>query len=261
MHLIYPSAPDNPSRVDEAYAAEFDAARAAGLACSVISVEELESGNGQIRPPLAERSQVLYRGWMLEADTYSHLHGVITEKGGTPLTSPEQYLHCHHLPHWYPQCRAWTPETLFFPADTDLRRALSALDWPAFFIKDYVKSLTTQRGSVATTLDEAAEIVQLIERYRGRIEGGLCVRRFEQLRPETEERYFVINGEPYARDNVVPTLAYDIAAMVDCPFYSMDLVQAEDGQLRLIELGDGQVSDLKQWSPEHFAQVLSREFG
>lgn len=200
---------------------------------------------------------MLYRGWMLDAPAYRELCSAIGEQGGQPLTSPEQYLHCHHLPNWYAQCSSWTPETLVYPIGTDLTHALASLDWPAFFIKDYVKSLTTQRGSVATTPEEAAEIVQLIERYRGAIEGGICVRRFEQLEPETEERYFVVKGVPYGRDGLVPELAHRIAARVECPFYSMDLVQSATGELRLIELGDGQVSDLKHWPADRFAQVLA----
>lgn len=261
MHLLYPAAPDDPTRVDETFLAEFEAVHSAGLPCSALSLEELECGNWRVRPVLPEHSQVLYRGWMLREENYRRLQAAVTACGAKLLTSVEQYLYCHHLPNWYPHCRAWTPETLMFPADADLADTLANLNWPAYFIKDYVKSLTTRQGSVASTPEEAADVVRSLERYRGNIEGGICVRRFEQLQSETEERYFVINGTPYARAGVVPMLAREIAARINCPFYSIDLVQSSKGELRLIELGDGQVSDLKQWTPARFAHMLSKEFG
>lgn len=123
-------------------------------------------------------------------------------------------------------------------------------------MKDYVKSLTTQRGSIANSPEDIANVVALIEQYRGSVEGGVCIRKFEELLPETEERYFVLNGEPFARTGVVPTLVREIAAKIPSPFYSLDTVVATSGALRLIELGDGQVSDRKQWDAGRFAAML-----
>lgn len=50
MHLLYPSAPDRSNAVDELFAEEYDAARSAGLACSLFCDEELESGRFRARP-------------------------------------------------------------------------------------------------------------------------------------------------------------------------------------------------------------------
>jgi hypothetical protein len=172
-------------------------------------------------------------------------------------TSVIAYRHCHYLPEWYESCREFTPETLFLKQNSDFATVLSELDWPGYFIKDYVKSLTTTRGSVATTIEEVGEIVSLIEQYRGQVEGGVCVRRLEALLPETEERYFVVGGRARARDGAVPSVVEEIATRVDSPFYSIDVVQSRDGRLRLIELGDGQVSDRKRWPAARFAEVLS----
>jgi hypothetical protein len=88
-------------------------------------------------------------------------------------------------------------------------------------------------------------------------EGGVCVRRFESLLPNTEERYFVFKGTAYGRDGLVPDLVDKIAAAIDSPFFSVDTVLSADGDLRLIELGDGQVSDRKLWSAETFAKMFS----
>ncbi len=113
MHLLYPSAPDRSNAVDELFAEEYDAARSAGLACSLFCDEELESGRFRARPEFPANTQVLYRGWMLTPENYARLHGAILVAGGRPLTSPQQYRHCHYLPEWYPLCEDLTPATLF----------------------------------------------------------------------------------------------------------------------------------------------------
>ncbi len=77
MHLLYPSAPDRSNAVDELFAEEYDAARSAGLACSLFCDEELESGRFRARPEFPANTQVLYRGWMLTPENYARLHGAI----------------------------------------------------------------------------------------------------------------------------------------------------------------------------------------
>lgn len=47
-----------------------------------------------------------------------------------------------------------------------------------------------------------------------------------------------------------------IAERIDSPFFSVDIILSKEGQHRLIELGDGQVSDRKKWLPERFASML-----
>lgn len=257
MHLLFPSAPFSKVAVDDEYAGEYETARHAGLECSVLCTQDFDEGKFTARPALPTGAKVIYRGWMLAPEEYTRLHEGIVSKGGTPVTSPVQYRLCHHLPEWYPQCIDCTPETLFFSRDADFELALAAQNWPAFFVKDYVKSLTTKRGSIAATAAEVAEIVNLIEQFRGGVEGGVCVRKYEDLVPATEERYFVLNGHAYGRDGNVPQLVSEIASRIKSPFFSVDIVEAADGQLRLIELGDGQVSSRKKWSMDTFVRVIA----
>lgn len=170
MHLLYPSAPDRSNAVDELFAEEYDAARSAGLACSLFCDEELESGRFRARPEFPANPKVLYRGWMLTPENYARLHGAILVAGGRPLTSPQQYRHCHYLPEWYPLCEDLTPATLFLSRNADFEAVLAQSPWRAWFVKDHVKSLTTQRGSKATNAAEVREVLDSIERYRGTIE-------------------------------------------------------------------------------------------
>ncbi|KQZ26153.1 ATP-grasp domain-containing protein [Duganella sp. Root1480D1] len=63
----------------------------------------------------------------------------------------------------------------------------------------------------------------------------------------------------FSRDGNVPPLVHELAALIPSPFFSLDTVISKSGQLRLIELGDGQVSDRKKWSPDRFAAMLQSQ--
>ncbi len=255
LHLLYPSNPFAPSQPDEAYAEEYEAAKDAGLQASLFSFEDFESGGFKVRPPLSP-DRTLYRGWMLRADGYARLCESISGRGAEPFTSPAQYIAAHHLPAWYSQCRDATAETVFLAASANFELELKGLGWQGYFVKDYVKSLSTGRGSLAGSPAEVGEIASLIEKFRGSIEGGICVRRFEEFAPGTEERYFALNRVAYARQGEPPELARALATRIDSPFFSIDLAKSVSGEWRLIELGDGQVSDRKLWEASAFVSVL-----
>ena len=256
MRFLYPCDPFNKKEPDEAYVEEFVAARAAGLACSLYSAEDFESGEFKPHPPFTEREEIIYRGWMLNPNDYARLLEAIERTGARALTAVAQYRFCHYLPEWYPRCKEFTPETVFVKKGGDYAAAVADRNWPAFFVKDYVKSLTTSRGSVANSVGEIAEIVSLIEKYRGQVEGGVCIRKFEHLASDTEERYFVFRGKPHARNGAVPEIVQAVVPRISSPFFSVDVVRSIDGELRLIELGDGQVSDKKQWPAERFVEIF-----
>lgn len=258
MRLLYPCDPFDRKRPDEAFEEEFDAVRAAGMTCSLYSAEDAATGAFRPVPPLAQGDEVVYRGWMLVPGEYAALAAAVQDKGGYMLTAPEAYRRCHYLPEWYDACKDLTPATVFLDEDADFPAALAGTGWQAFFVKDYVKSLTTSRGSIARTAAEVADVVALIASYRGRIEGGVCVREVEALQPDSEERYFVVRGKACARDGAVPAIVERIAARIDSPFYAVDIVLDAAGVPRLIELGDGQVSDRKQWTAPGFAAMLAQ---
>lgn len=257
IRLIYPCNPLDVRQPDENFAEEFFAARTAGLSCSVFSIEDLDRGAFRPAPRLEAGDRVLYRGWMLDPAGYGRLCESIAGAGAESVTSLDDYLRCHYLPNWYEVCRDLTPPTVFLARSADFASELTPLGWSRYFVKDYVKSLTTARGSVADTPAQVAEVVDLIEKFRGRIDGGVCVRRFEELDPDTEERYFIVDGTAFARDGTVPDIVQEVASRVASPFFSVDVVERKDGLLRLVELGDGQVSDRKQWSASRFVDVLS----
>jgi ATP-grasp domain, R2K clade family 3 len=255
VHFVYPAIPFMLGTVDETFEAEADAIREAGFAVSSISVEELEQDNFKIRPIIPADSTVVYRGWMLNANTYASLERGVQQRDAKMLTTAGTYLHCHHLPNWYSSLEGFTPETKFFPLDANLEHELEQLGWESYFLKDHVKSLKTGMGSIIREPAQATAWLEEMIRTRGTLEGGICVRRVEALRPETERRSFVIQGQAFAPDGPVPDLVLEVAKRISSPFFSVDLITREDGMQRVIEIGDGQVSDLVGWEPQTFAQA------
>jgi hypothetical protein len=65
--------------------------------------------------------------------------------------------------------------------------------WERFFIKDHVKSLKRSVGSIIEDPEQIETVVSEMEKYRGGIEGGLCIRRLEDFITGSERRYFVLN--------------------------------------------------------------------
>jgi hypothetical protein len=250
-HFLFPSGSTRDA-LDEVFADQHAALSATGFTASICP-DSVLAGVGSLRGIPPGRT-VVYRGWMATAEEYTALVRAIERCEASPLTFPDEYLAAHHLPNWYPALADLTPETRVFAADADLVAELRGLGWGSYFIKDFVKSLKTGRGSVARDPADAPAVVAELREYRGRIEGGICVRRVEEFVPGSEYRYFVLKGIGYAANGEpVPRVVRQCAERIVSPFFSVDVARRSDGELRVVEIGDGQVSDLVGWSTAAFA--------
>jgi hypothetical protein len=253
MHFLFPKDPRGRNSPEDFFEEQAAALAAAGFTYSLLGGGVLRRGQGLDGiPPAAD---VIYRGWMLNAEEYGRLAMAVEEAGGSPFTSPREYLAAHHLPNWYSLIPDLTPETRVYPADADLARELAELGWDGFFVKDYVKSLKTSVGSLIRDPSQIERVVAEMKEYRGEIEGGVCVRRVEDFLVETERRYFVVQGRAYAADPVdpIPDVVAACVERIPSRFFSVDVIRRRDGVERVVEAGDGQVSDLVGWSAEAFA--------
>lgn len=258
MRFLFPNSLLQSRQPDEMFVDQVVAFEAAGFATSLISLERVEMGQARVFTPDLDSSEtVVYRGWMLNAQEYQRFEESIAKSGAVPLTDLATYLSCHHLPRWYPLLQDLTPETHIFPAEVDLPHALESLGWERYFIKDYVKSVKTAQGSLIDSPEKARLLVAEMLQYRGAIEGGFCVRRVEAFIPGSEKRYFIIQGIAYAAETnwPVPAIVHEVAARIRSPFFSVDIVERQDGVLRVVEVGDGQVSDIVGWSAARLAAI------
>jgi len=242
---------------DELFRQEAEAMAAAGHNVHLIDTEALDSGPSRIRPPFESGARVVYRGWMLTHGEYVNLVASVERDGGYCSTSPGEYVMTHHLPNWYAVAKDYTPETVFLDTGADLASELRRLGWEKFFIKDHVKSLKTSVGSIIEDPEQIETVVSEMEKYLGFIEGGLSIRRVEDFIAGSERRYFVLNRTPYAAEPgaAIPEPVVFCASAIPSPFFSVDVARRADGTDRIVEVGDGQVSDLVGWSVERFVEI------
>ncbi|UKE84929.2 ATP-grasp domain-containing protein [Pectobacterium colocasium] len=256
MNIIYPSDYFDSSKVDEIFEAEYHSAKERGLSCLLLSTQHVSNGKYKFSKDLESNSPVIWRGWMLKSDEYKSLSDAVTRIGGNMLVSLEDYLSSHHITGWYKSCEKYTPETTFLKENDDFDQVINQLKWPSYFVKDYVKSLTTSRGSIAENAEEIHEIIAAIKQFRGEIEGGISLRKVEDIIKSSERRYFSFRNNVYSSDSMVPDLVAEIAQHISSPFFSIDMAENTAGELRLIEIGDGQVSDIKEWNVDKFLQMF-----
>jgi hypothetical protein len=257
MRFLFPSNYFNPEQPDEGFSEQVACLQHVGFETSVISLETLGSPSSKVIPAPELNSKVVYRGWILSPASYESLVATVQSAGADLLISEAEYLSTHYLPNWYPAIADLTPDTRFFSVDDDLESELRGLGWSSFFVKDYVKSLKTSVGSRVESPSEIGAVVAEMQRFRGSIEGGLCVRRIEDFIVESERRYFVLFGKAFAAsiDEEIPWIVEECAKRIDSKFFSVDTIDRRDGCKRVVEIGDGQVSDLVGWTAERFAEL------
>ncbi|WP_189225209.1 ATP-grasp domain-containing protein [Saccharothrix coeruleofusca] len=188
--LLLPCDVLNPRRVDEHFAAEAEAARAAGLEVALVDHDALARSGDADRAVrrVPEGGEAVYRGWMLRAERYAAFAEALRRRGVVPKTGAEQYRRAHELPGWYRDLAAVTPRSAWTGGDdrADFDRARRELGAGPAVLRDYTKSMKHYWHEAA----------------------------------------------------FIPELGDGDAACV-----TVDLALREDGAWRVVELGDGQVSD------------------
>lgn len=260
-HFLFPASPLNSRMIDEAFQDQAIVLKQAGFNTSVIGV-------GHIRPVPELDAICVYRGWMLTPEEYhEQFAATVVNHGALPLTSAEDYAATHHLPNWYPLLEKWTMDSVSFGNSPDTAErvyhfasgAFGAKEGLKLQVKDYVKSLKTDGGSVATSAAEVKEILAKMEKYRGVIEGGIVLRKYEDFFSNSETRYFMLNGCYFGTEHGFDlrhmSILDQVKDLIPSPFWSIDIAMRVDGQARIVEIGDGQVSDIVGWTPERFAEI------
>ncbi|HEX2143387.1 MAG TPA: ATP-grasp domain-containing protein [Glycomyces sp.] len=268
--LLYCADMLRPRRPDEHFAAEAALAAELGATTALIDHDALmrgETGRAVARVP-AGLGECWYRGWMMAADRYAELRRALAARGTHLVTSAEQYRSAHELPGWYETFKAVTPSSRWIPLDAKqipavaLERAAGRLPSGPGMVKDYVKS---RKGEPeAFYIDDLADpdLVRkvagcFIERQGPDLAGGLVLRAFEDFTGmggrAVESRVWWVHSEPVVvgphpdqPDAVVEpdlTEVRDLVAGFGRPFVTTDLAQRSDGRWRVVEVGDGQVSD------------------
>lgn len=239
--FIYPSDYFDNKVVDESHSAEFNALKKSGFKTILYT----DSNRKSLR---IQGDICIYRGWMLSEHEYSNLEDFINASGAKMLTSKDEYFKAHYMPNWYDVLADLTPDTFVIEKNklSDIKEIAKNTGWSRFFVKDYVKSLTTKEGSIANSIDDVIDIASKIETFRT-IEGGICLREVHDFVESSEIRYFVLNGKISSPQKItIPKIAKEVASRISLPFFSIDIIKDINNKEWLVEIGDGQVSSFKE---------------
>lgn len=272
--VLYCRDPLNPRRVDEHFAPEAQEVRACGGVVGLIDHDALLQGDVQqaLEHVPAGLGNAWYRGWMIPGDRYAALAEALDRRGTTLLVAPEQYRAAHELPGWYPMFVDITPASVWRP--TEPGEILAAADLAVLaepllpgsgIVKDYVKSRKHEweQACFIPDLADGVGLTRVVHRFvelqEEFLAGGVVLRGFETFsKPESvaaEVRVWWLDGEPrlltphpdspFGR-GLVPDLDHVGPAVrrLECRFVTTDVALRSDGVWRVVEVGDGQVSDL-----------------
>jgi len=281
MKVIFCSDPLNPKSVDSAYETEYHVAKAKGFQTELLGLEDLMIGEARsaIKSIKREENEMLafYRGWMLKPEQYKSLYDVLKTKNITLMTSPEQYVRCHHLPNSYKTIESltakslWTAEVNDKDAITELLRQFG--DEP-LIVKDFVKSRKHEWHEAcfiprASDFAHALKVVERFVQLQGdELAGGIVLRSFLSFEsignhpisgmPLTNERrLFFYHQSVVANLDYWGEVAYEdsdfsidpfiaLAKQIDSPFFTMDVAKTTSGEWKVVEVGDAGVSGLPE---------------
>jgi hypothetical protein len=263
--LLVPGDPLRPRRPDEHFAAEAGAARAAGLDVGVVDHDGLTDTQAARRAVLhvpEAPGAAVYRGWMLRGEQYAVFADVLAERGVVLRTGAAQYRRAHELPGWYAALAGVTPPAVWTTGDDRdaFERAAADLGPGPAVLRDYTKSMKHywHEAVYIPDLADRAAAWAVASRFRelrdDEFTGGFVLRRFEPF-TSAEVRTWWVDGvcrlagpHPDTPDGSPPA-GLDLSAVeplvagLRLPFVTVDLALRTDGVWRVIELGDGQVSD------------------
>ncbi len=259
--LLFPSHPLYPRRPDPHFETAFATANSLGLTVGLADHDLVEKGRSAevVKASWADR-EIVYRGWMIDPFRYDELERALCGVGASLLTSADHYRRAHELPNWYSLFEELTPVSRWtVTADLDeLNRVAEGMKGPVI-LKDYVKSAKHDwdRACFVPEVSDAAALQRVARAFlehRGEFfSGGFVVRSFEKF-VGSEARIWWLDGEviattPHPDEPSATIPKIDFSGLSErimslrCPFVSCDVVLDADGRTRVVEVGDGQVSD------------------
>jgi hypothetical protein len=272
--VLFCADPLRPTRPDEHFAAQAELVRALGGDVALIDHDALLAGEATlaVRRVPADSGPWWYRGWMIPSGRYEQLAEALRRKGVELRVDPHQYRVAHELPGWFSSLGQVTPESVWLPwtppavpAERDVAPMAARLGPGPAIVKDYVKSRKHEWDEACFIPDLAdlahatAVVAQMVRLQAETLNGGIVLRRFESYRRDggraVEARVWWVWGSPVMVSSHpdTPRLSADpelgaiapLVAALGCPFITTDLAQrTDDGLWRVVEVGDGQVSDL-----------------
>lgn len=267
--LIYPCEFGKLNKVDIDYTFEKAIADKNGIRNYLFNYDEyitLDKGlklNKEDKEP--EEINAVYRGWMLNAEQYDKLYNDLVDKYNIRLVNtPEEYEHAPYFNNAYYKLADYTPKVAIFNKDE-----VCEIDWDEikgyfkrFIIKDFVKSVKgwefPEYFDCTYTNEQLSKYLNKFIELRGDLyTGGIIFKEYVELdrtNGNTHEfRAFYKNGRIVAlyhnsnnyEDDLKQVRKFaEVIPKLDSKFYTIDFAIKNNGDIIIIECGDGQVSGL-----------------
>ncbi|HEX6354591.1 ATP-grasp domain-containing protein [Actinophytocola sp.] len=259
--LLFPADVLRPRRVDDHFVPEAEAARELGVPYALVDHNALTSGEATRAVAKVPEGEAIYRGWMLTSDEYAAFDTALAKRGATLRTTAAQYRTAHELPGWHAALEPVTPaaEWTSGAGRAEFDEARRRLGHGPAVLRDYTKSMKHYWDEAVyipslTDADAAWRVAsRFLELRADDFAGGFVLRRFESF-TGAEVRTWWYGGEcrlvgahPDTPDTTPDGLdlaeVTPLVTALALPFITVDLVRHDDGRWRVVELGDGQVSD------------------
>ncbi|MBA3284130.1 MAG: ATP-grasp domain-containing protein [Nitrosopumilus sp.] len=282
LYILFCESPIEPNKVDEEFEDQFISAKQNGFLTLIFNFEDLISADRFSLATKRIKSnekleKVIYRGWMLTPKQYSILYNDLLSKNYKLINTVEEYQNCHYLPDSLKFIESKTPKTVFEKLEAEnsidkLIEKAKIFGKKSVILKDYVKSEKHDWDTAcfvkdASNIDNLQKTINNLIKLRDKyLNEGIVVREFVELNdltihsksgmPLTEEyRLFFYDKklvgiydyweEGEYKLSKPDTIEFEeIAKNIDSNFFSMDIARQKNGDLIIIELGDGQVAGL-----------------
>lgn len=278
--VLFPADYFGQNKPDDNFIKEYRAAMENNINVLLFSYDTfLEEGKLRLKGDISLSCPVIYRGWMLKPEKYAELYNKLQNMDLQLITSPSEYKRMHSFPEIYPELIDDTAPMIVCddPEKIDYEQVRKA--FKKCMVKDYVKSVkgTDFPKCISTEIgeDEFRSLIRKFLSYRGNLyTGGICIKEFLELKrygeKTNEYRVFYCNNQAItiSRNSGQPEyLPEPPEALIkkysnlNSPFYTVDYAEVEDGDWKIIEAGDGQVSGLSDFqNAESFYRKLSLIF-
>ena len=223
----------------------------------------LPDGSARAVARVTATGAAIYRGWMLRSEQYAGLADALGRRGVILRTAPDEYQAGHEFPGWYPRMASVTPQSVWTVGDgrEDFERARSELGTGPAVLRDYTKSMKHywHEAAFIPDLADATAAWSVASRFRqlrgddfvGRVRAAPIRRVHRGRGAHLVGRWRMPDGHGTpghlrrrgARAILIWEPIAPLIAALRLPFVTVDLARRTDGVWRVIELGDGQVSD------------------
>lgn len=255
MRVLYPNSIFKSTRVDEHFAEE------ASLLSEFPIVYSVEDGRITGRGFEVEGETLLYRGWILTPTEYEELDAAVRKAGGELLVSPEQYRRTQFGNGWLPLMEGITPKTAVLPynvSDEEIVEQARLLGASQLVLKGASKSAKHDWGNAMFAKD-ISQLPRILNGFRGYVtaseETTILLREYEEWKLDELRLWWVDGKLAYTGlhpesigdldtedlENFLPVLEARVSSL-NCPILTTDLAQSHDGAWRVVEVGNGQVT-------------------